>query len=262
MSYDRTARELLAALEDNPHDNALRDVLNDYLAVHERIRQASHAPVTVDITGALRETLTLLSKQEEANSITATPQRTRPAIDIPETTAHFHPQVWINDEAVDVDVYDEASCVLSEEDAAWVAMNLGDNADFDWILTSDTSPIPSWVRDHIRLYPCTVTVTGEHINTENQTLTEEFLAARDATAEHTVMSTSAPVTTLTEEQVATVLEFINDRPRFVSALKQCSSADHDYWRWSGHAEARRHLAEQLGITPPTTLGLPATHRED
>ena len=255
MTYDRTARELLAALEDNPHDNALRDLLNDYLAVHERIRQASHAPVTADTTGALRETLTMLSKQEEANSITATPQRTRPTIDVPETTAHFHPQVWINDEAVDADVYDEASCVLSEEDAARVAMNLSGATHLGWILKSDTSPIPSWVRDHIRLYPCSVTVTGEHINTENQTLTEEFLAARDATAEHTV-------TTLTEEQVAVVLDFINDRPRFVSALKQCSSADHDYWRWSGHAEARRHLAEQLGITPPSTLGLRATYKGD
>lgn len=193
--------------------------------------------------------------------------RTRPAIDIPETTAHFHPQVWINNEYIGIDVHGEASCVLSEKDAAWVAMNLSRNADLGWILESDTSPIPSWVRDHIRLYPCTVTVTGEHINTEEQTLTEEFLAARDATtdegpAEHTVIPTPAPVTTLTEEQIATVLDFINERPRYVSALRQHSSADHDYWSWAGHAEARRQLAEKLGITTPHTLGSRATYREE
>lgn len=49
---------------------------------------------------------------------------------------------------------------------------------------------------------------------------------------------------------AAVEKFINERSEFVTALKNSSGNDADYHRWSGHAEARRQLAEDLGWTVP------------
>ena len=38
--------------------------------------------------------------------------------------------------------------------------------------------------------------------------------------------------------------FINERPQYITALKNCSPENTaDYWRWQGHAEARRQLSE-------------------
>lgn len=42
-----------------------------------------------------------------------------------------------------------------------------------------------------------------------------------------------------------VEDFINERAEYVRVLKQCQHADADYWRWQGHAEARRQLRERL-----------------
>lgn len=49
-----------------------------------------------------------------------------------------------------------------------------------------------------------------------------------------------------------VLDFIEQRVEYVRALRQFrgSSRDADYWRWQGHAEARRQLAERLGVKVP------------
>jgi len=50
--------------------------------------------------------------------------------------------------------------------------------------------------------------------------------------------------------------FINQRPGYITALKNTRGNDSlgDYWRWSGHAEARRQLAESLGWTVPHNPG--------
>lgn len=46
--------------------------------------------------------------------------------------------------------------------------------------------------------------------------------------------------------------FINERPGYITALKNTRGADDqsDYWRWQGHAESRRQLAQSLGWTVP------------
>lgn len=51
-----------------------------------------------------------------------------------------------------------------------------------------------------------------------------------------------------------VIEFINDRPNFIVAMRNCPGADADYYRWSGHAEARRVLAGKLNMTVPHEPG--------
>jgi predicted transcriptional regulator len=53
---------------------------------------------------------------------------------------------------------------------------------------------------------------------------------------------------MTEEEV--VRDFIAERENFITALKNSPEADADYHRWQGHAEARRHLAERLGLPVP------------
>lgn len=47
---------------------------------------------------------------------------------------------------------------------------------------------------------------------------------------------------------ATVREFCADRAEYITAINNCASEnDRDYWRWNGHAEARRQLSERLGL---------------
>ncbi|HEY3559716.1 MAG TPA: hypothetical protein VGL05_19740 [Kribbella sp.] len=48
-----------------------------------------------------------------------------------------------------------------------------------------------------------------------------------------------------EQQVAT---YLAERVNVVTALNNCPASNmEDYYRWQGHAEARRILAESLGI---------------
>lgn len=53
-----------------------------------------------------------------------------------------------------------------------------------------------------------------------------------------------------------VEHFINERPGYIQALKDTRGTDDqsDYWRWQGHAEARRQLATVLGYTVPHEPG--------
>lgn len=53
-----------------------------------------------------------------------------------------------------------------------------------------------------------------------------------------------------------VEHFINERPGYITALKNTRATDEqsDYWRWSGNAEARRQLATVLGYTVPHEPG--------
>lgn len=55
---------------------------------------------------------------------------------------------------------------------------------------------------------------------------------------------------------APVLAFLNQRPEYVTALKNTpgDGDQADYHRWQGHAEARRQLATSLGMTVPHNPG--------
>lgn len=48
----------------------------------------------------------------------------------------------------------------------------------------------------------------------------------------------------------TVTEFLAERVEFVRTLRQCVDDNADYYRWQGHAEARRVLAQMLGWPVP------------
>jgi hypothetical protein len=51
-----------------------------------------------------------------------------------------------------------------------------------------------------------------------------------------------------KDELAKVHDFIDARREFVGVLRQYSTEDMgDYHRWTGHAEARRELAETLGL---------------
>ena len=55
--------------------------------------------------------------------------------------------------------------------------------------------------------------------------------------------------------LATVFAHIDQRPEYVTALRNSTDTTNgDYGRWSGHAEARRQLAEALDMTVPYEHG--------
>lgn len=56
--------------------------------------------------------------------------------------------------------------------------------------------------------------------------------------------------------ITTVEEFINQRPEYITALRNTRGTDDqaDYHRWQGGAEARRQLAQALGWTVPRNPG--------
>lgn len=94
-----------------------------------------------------------------------------PLIVIPETTAEFHPQVWINDYAYDADPEGDTKWTLSLEDAVWVYENLDDASDLDQLRTSTTSKVPKWIYDWGG--PFEITVTGDHIDEYEQILLDQ-----------------------------------------------------------------------------------------
>lgn len=56
-----------------------------------------------------------------------------------------------------------------------------------------------------------------------------------------------------DELRARVGSFLDERPQFVAAMEHCSkSRTSDYYRWAGHAEARRTLAVRLADALHTT----------
>ena len=61
---------------------------------------------------------------------------------------------------------------------------------------------------------------------------------------------------MTTEVPQPVLDFINQRTEYVRVCRDNSFEDNDadYWRYQGHMEARRQLAEALGYTVPYELG--------
>jgi hypothetical protein len=51
-----------------------------------------------------------------------------------------------------------------------------------------------------------------------------------------------------QRQLTTVMAFINERAQFIQTLRNYRGEDNgDYIRWQGHAEARRVLAESMGV---------------
>jgi hypothetical protein len=75
---------------------------------------------------------------------------------------------------------------------------------------------------------------------------------------HTQPAEGAPATA--SEIVAA---YIAQRDEYIQALRSSVQADADYFRWSGHAEARRQLSERLEKAAPeepkANLGLASTH---
>ena len=74
------------------------------------------------------------------------------------------------------------------------------------------------------------------------------------------LNPTAPTTTVNQpaliplpEEIPAVAAFINERPDFVTALHNTVDAA-DYARWTGHAAARRQLAQALGWTVPHEPG--------
>jgi len=49
-----------------------------------------------------------------------------------------------------------------------------------------------------------------------------------------------------EAKLAVVNKFLAEREQCLTAIKNCPPDRVDYWRWQGHAEARRVLADDLG----------------
>jgi hypothetical protein len=50
-----------------------------------------------------------------------------------------------------------------------------------------------------------------------------------------------------------VNDFINERKNYITAIENCAPENAaDYWRWQGHAEARRQLSERLSGRPIST----------
>lgn len=48
--------------------------------------------------------------------------------------------------------------------------------------------------------------------------------------------------------VDTVADFCGEREQYITSINNCHpDNDRDYWRWQGHAEARRQLSERLGL---------------
>lgn len=52
----------------------------------------------------------------------------------------------------------------------------------------------------------------------------------------------------TASAAVVVRDFCAERSEFVSVLKNCTENNADYYRWQGHAEARRQLTERLAGT--------------
>lgn len=51
---------------------------------------------------------------------------------------------------------------------------------------------------------------------------------------------------------AVVESFITERSNYITAIENCAPDNNaDYWRWQGHAEARRQLLAELPWPPDT-----------
>ncbi|AYN58911.1 hypothetical protein PP634_gp85 [Arthrobacter phage Richie] len=68
--------------------------------------------------------------------------------------------------------------------------------------------------------------------------------------------TADEITAIRDEVPQPALDFINQRSEYVRAARNtvCTDGDADYWRWQGHMEARRQLAERLGYSVPFEPG--------
>lgn len=50
------------------------------------------------------------------------------------------------------------------------------------------------------------------------------------------------------ERMAAVEKFVAARAQYITSINNCHPDNsHDYWRWQGHAEGRRQLAQELGL---------------
>lgn len=93
--------------------------------------------------------------------------------------------------------------------------------------------------EHMENCPCIIaTGDGDRIQYVADAETPE-LAAR-IVADHNEIAAL-------REQLAKVTAFCAQRAEYVAELHRCTRDDADYYRWSGHAEARRQLSQLLGL---------------
>jgi hypothetical protein len=83
-----------------------------------------------------------------------------------------------------------------------------------------------------------VTGDGDRIQYVADAETPE-LAARIAAGHNEVVAL--------REQLTKAAGYCAQRAEYVTNLRDCRGGDHDYYRWTGHAEARRQLSELLGL---------------
>lgn len=94
----------------------------------------------------------------------------------------------------------------------------------------------SWYGDG-RLYPCVLPGTEDEMPP---------LFARDLEALRKCADSSAATQTAEQARQAVVDDFLAEREQVITAINNCHPDNlADYYRWQGHAEARRHLSERL-----------------
>ncbi|MGH1563079.1 hypothetical protein [Mumia sp. DW29H23] len=74
----------------------------------------------------------------------------------------------------------------------------------------------------------------------------------EATTVLALFSEQPTVDAVKRDALDPVVDHINQRPEYVQALRNTrgDGDQADYWRWQGHAEARRQLAAKLGLPVP------------
>jgi hypothetical protein len=115
--------------------------------------------------------------------------------------------------------------------------------------------IPEWPQDEQDLYHS----FNKYSDQAKAERAEAVRALRFQKAADAILAAGCSTSAAAElaELRAIVEKHINMRSEYVTALKN-STGDNDdnadYWRWTGGAEARRQLAEDLGWTVPYKPG--------
>ena len=84
------------------------------------------------------------------------------------------------------------------------------------------------------------------------------LFARDLQALSNCVTPSAATQTAEQARQAVVDDFIDERADYVTALNNSTESNADYFRWQGHAEARRQLCERFTEVRRRAAGSPVT----
>ncbi|GAA1208829.1 hypothetical protein [Prauserella alba] len=99
-------------------------------------------------------------------------------------------------------------------------------------------------RDQLATYARSLEVDLAWSDHQQETLAQQLRTERQL--HHRTHTHAARLTDLLGDTPPAVTDFLDERPQFITALKNCPAESlADYHRWQGHAEARRQLAERL-----------------